>query len=155
MPISMSGAKIDSSERESLLSSQVDSALGTGGSTPFMSSMFAGSGQASGAPLAGITPSFASNVSQAIDTYSSEVRGYLDAIENANSEVAFKGPEVKAALGKFITSIKEVANSYLEKLNVAETQIIESVGKAYGEQDTSLAGDMDSDSASVEGSVIS
>ena len=63
------------------------------------------------------------NVSNEIDTYVSEIDGYLDQLQDANSEVAFKGEAVKAALTKFVDSVREVAKSYTAKLKAAEAAV--------------------------------
>ncbi len=156
MSISMSGATIETGERDTLNASSVD-ASGFGGETanqqwaPGLAPWQWFNTEASGATLAGVTASFATNVSNEIDTYVSEIDGYLDQLENANSEVAFKGEAVKAALTKFIDSVKAVAKSYTARLKAAESEIVNSVATAYNTQDSDLSGDLNSDSGSLDG----
>ena len=51
----------------------------------------------------------------------------------------------------FIVKVKEVANSYLDKLSAAEQEIINSVNAAYDTQDTDLSGDLGADSSTLDG----
>lgn len=154
MSISMSGATVETGERDALTAASIDGS-GFGGETANTEwkrdFLWMGHDETTGASLAGVTASFATNVSNEIDTYVSEIDGYLDQLQDANSEVAFKGEAVKAALTKFVDSVREVAKSYTAKLKAAEAEIVNSVAAAYQTQDTDLSGDLSSDSGSLDG----
>ena len=154
MAISMSGATIETGERDGLKGSSIDTSVTSGGATANTKTtgmLWWKDTTATGATLAGVTPAFATNVCKAIDDYKTNVQTYIDKLEDKNSEQAFKGEQVKAALTNFITEIKTVANSYLDKLSAAEQEIINSVGKAYETQDTDLSGDMGADTTTLDG----
>lgn len=151
MAISMSGATVNTDERESLLQSSVDGSGTYGGETANATFW---TGKPTGKPLAGVTASFAANVSRAIDSYSDDVMEKLNQLQTANSEVAFKGTALKSALETFIESVKEVSISYLNKLKAAETQIINSVQTAYETQDTDLGSNLGSDGSNLESNSI-
>lgn len=157
MAISMSGATVNTEARDALLSSEIDQSITSGGAeanTQATGFLGLGGREATGAALAGVTQSFATNVSNEIDTYKSEVQGYLDKLTEAESNVAFKGEAIKASLTKFITSVRNVAKSYLDKLEAAEKQIVDSVKTAYQTQDTDLSQNLDSDSGSLESNTV-
>lgn len=152
MAISMSGATVDTSERDRLLQSSVDgSAVAGGEGFNVQRTGFLGLGgvEASGVTLAGITESFASNVCTAIDNYKTAVQTELDKLQAVESNEAFKGTAVSAALEKFVTAVRDVGTQYLERLSGAETQIVNSVAQAYQTQDTDLSGNLNSDSSSI------
>ena len=69
----------------------------------------------------------------------------------AKASGAFKGASVEPAIEHFVVSVKELADSYVAQLSAAEQQIINSVSKAYSEQDTQVAGDIKTDSSTIEG----
>lgn len=151
MAISMSGATVDMTERDALLASSVEASGSYGGEIANTNWL----GQTSGESLAGITASFAANVSTAIDSYSEEVMNRLNNVQTAvDSGVAFKGSGITAALDNFIASVKEVSISYLNKLKTAETEIVNNVQKAYETQDTDLSGNLGSDASSLESNSI-
>lgn len=154
MAISMSGAEIDTSERDTLLANEVDSSVVQGGVTANTSYGLFGlfGGETTGATLAGVTADFASSVKSAIDTYKSEVQSYLDQIDSADSTVAFQGSEIGGAIKNFIDAVKDVATRYLTKLSEAEQLIIDSVQSAYQTQDSDLTGDMSSDASTLDSS---
>ena len=138
MAISMSGASIQDDSRQTLMSSTVDSS-------------FAGSNaNGGGAALAGVTASFASNVTSAIDSYKADIEATINQMCQADSSDAFKGASLQSALQSFLDAVKQVANSYLQKLTDAENQIINSVNAAYASQDTDLSSNLGSDQASLE-----
>lgn len=149
MAISMSGATADTSERDSLLQSHVDGGVIQGGVTPNTEWTFFGGIETTGATLAGITPTFASHVSTAIETYKSNVQTELDKLQSVESNGAFKGTAISQALSRFVNAVREVGTEYLERLSSAETQIINSVAQVYETQDTDLAGNLNSDSSGI------
>ena len=100
MAISMSGATVDTSERDSLLQSNVDGGVVQGGVTAnTRGTGFLGLGgqEATGAALAGITESFASHVSTAIETYKSNVQTELDKLQSVESNEAFAAQSIAVA----------------------------------------------------------
>ena len=141
MAITMSGATVDSSNRDTLLTSVVDTGLLSGG--------VAGSFWHSDAKLAGVTEQFATAVSGEIDKYCSDVETILKQLEAADSAVAFKGSQIDTALSSFIEGVKSSAFDYLKKLKEAEQQIVDSVQKAYTTQDTDLSSNLNSDTSSL------
>ena len=150
MAISMSGATVDTSERDSLLSSSIDGGAVAGGATANTSGGFFGIGaEASGAALAGVTESFASHVTSAIDSYKADVQAKLDKLQAVESNSAFQGSAVSGALAKFVTSVRDVGTQYLERLSAAESQIINSVAQAYQTQDADLSGNLNSDACAI------
>lgn len=154
MSISMSGATIETGERDTLKGKEVDTSITSDGATAnTRRTGFLGLGgkETTGATLAGVTPTFATNVCKAIDDYKTTVQTCINKLEDKNSEQAFKGEGVKTALTNFITEVKDVANSYLDKLSAAEQEIINSVNAAYQSQDTDLSGDMAGDTSTLEG----
>lgn len=153
MAITMSGATIDTSERDNLLSSNVDGSVVSGGATAnTQATGFLGLGgrETTGAALAGITESFAANVSAAIDAYKERIQTELSKLEAVESNAAFKGTAVSSALSKFVVSVREVGTNYIDKLSAAEKQIIDSVNAAYSTQDTDLSGNLNSDASSIQ-----
>lgn len=148
MAITMSGATVDQSARESLRSSYVE---GISGGETANRTFFGG---ATGASLAGITDSFATHVSSAIDEYVEKIINDLNKLESVNSQVAFKGAAVNAALSRFVTAVKEVSISYTNKLKEAETEIVNNVHTAYQSQDADLSGNLDADSGALGGNNI-
>ena len=152
MAISMSGATVDTSERDSLLQSNVDGGVVQGGvaaNTRRTGVLGFGGREATGAALAGITESFASHVSTAIETYKSNVQAELDKLQSVESNGAFRGTAISQALSRFVNAVREVGTQYLERLSSAETQIINSVAQAYQTQDTDLSGNLNSDSSGI------
>lgn len=166
MAITQSRATVDTTERENLRSSNVDTSITTGGAelnttspggiVGFVNNVTDNSFgvETTGATLAGVTPTFAQNVCTEIDNYKAAVLEYLNRLEAANSSVAFQGEGVKAALTTFINSVRDVATSYLNKLSEAEQDIINSVQAAYSTQDTDLASEMNSDSTQLQNTSI-
>lgn len=152
MAISMSGATVDTSERDSLLQSSVDAGVVEGGATANTqrTGLFGlGGEEATGAILAGVTESFAANVSNAIDTYKTNVQTELDKLQAVESNAAFRGSAISQALSNFVNAVRETGAQYLERLSSAETQIINSVAQAYQTQDTDLSSNLNSDSNSI------
>lgn len=155
MPITMSGATIDTSERDSLLSSTVDTSVVSGGATANTTSAWYDPAklfteEATGAPLAGITDTFAQNVCGKIDEYKTTISTALSELQNVESNEAFKGSAISAALSKFVESVREVGNNYITKLSSAEAQIINSVQAAYSTQDTDLSGSLNADAGNLQ-----
>jgi len=157
MAISMSDATIDDSTRKELLGSEIDGSFTGVSSGTFTDAILSSDslgGSAVGGGLAGITQSFATNVSNAIDTYVSTIMDDINKLENANSEVAFKGAQIKSALTNFIDGVREVAISYTNKLKAAEQQIINSVATAYQQQDADVSSNLGSDTATLESNKV-
>ncbi len=153
MAITMSGATVDTSERDNLLASNVDGSIVNGGATANTQAtgwFGFGGREATGAALAGVTESFAANVSAAIDKYKENIETQLNQLEAVESNAAFKGTAVSSALSKFVVSVREVGTNYINKLSSAEKQIIESVNAAYSTQDTDLSGNLNSDASSIQ-----
>lgn len=155
MPITMSGATIDTSERDSLLSSTVDTSVVSGGATANTQSVGGlagvfGAREASGSNLAGITSSFATNVCGKIDDYKTAISTALGELQNVESNEAFKGSAISAALSEFVESVRKVGNNYITKLSSAEAQIINSVQSAYSTQDTDLSGSINADAGNLQ-----
>lgn len=142
MAITMSGATVDSSNRETLLNSEVDkNVLGNNDiSDPFF--LFS-------AGLAGVTSEFATAVSAAIDKYCQNIESVLSKLEAIDSKSAFKGSQIDGALANFVEGVKSSALGYLSKLKAAEQQIVESVQKAYATQDTDISSNLNSDTSSL------
>ena len=153
MSISMSGATVDNSERDTLLANEIDGSVASGGVEANTSGgwFFGLGGEESGAKLAGVTASFATNVSGAIDDYISGVQGCIDNITSADYKVGFQGAGVGDALNTFIESVKTVATTYINQLKDAEQLIITSVGEAYADQDSDLSSNMSTDAGTLEG----
>lgn len=157
MAISMSGAKVETDQRDSLLASTIDSSVTSGGVTANTqgTGLFGLGGQeATGAALAGVTSTFAANVSNKIDEYCANVNQRLAELQNVDTNVAFKGSGVSSALDRFIEAVKNVAISYTNKLKAAEQQIVNSVATAYATQDADLSGNMNADSGTLEGNMV-
>lgn len=161
MAISMSGDVVETGKRDALLGSSVNGSVTSGGVTANTQSNFnilnpstwgSGDDPASGAKLAGVTSTFATNVCSAIDTYIQSVTAHINAMEEANSAVAFQGSGVSDALKTFINSVKQVANDYADRLKGAEQEIINSVQDVYTKQDTHLSGELGADSTTLTSS---
>lgn len=158
MAITMSGATVQTGERDSLLASTIDGSVASGGATANTqgTGLFGlGQQEATGASLAGITADFAANVSNAIDNYCTNVNSKIAALQNVESNVAFRGTGITAALTRFIESVKTVAESYTNKLKLAEQEITASVATAYATQDTDLSGNMNTDAGTLESNIVS
>lgn len=152
MAISMSGATVTTDTRDELLASSIDNSITSGGASPNMQPTgFLGLGgkEATGAALAGITASFASNVSSRIDEYCTTIDNAIEKLSQVDVNTAFKGTGIEGALNNFIESVKTVAKDYTNKLKAAETEIVNSVAQAYQAQDTDLTGDLGSDAAQL------
>lgn len=153
MAISMSGAKVDTSERDSLLGKSIDESMTTGGVSPNTEEVgwwfWEKHDEATGVAVAGVTESFAKNVTAKIDEYTANVKGIVNGMTAADINIAFKGTKVQEAVAKFIESVQNVANNYLDKLASAENTIINSVETAYATQDEDLSSNMSSDSGSL------
>ncbi len=154
MSITQSGATVDTTERDALLSSTVDAGVTSGGATLNTGGVL-GLGGTTGANLAGVTASFASNVSTAIDEYCAEIDAKIEELSQVEVNTAFKGSAIESALNNFIESVKTTAKSYTNKLKEAETQIVNSVAKAYETQDTDISGNLASDGSTLESNIIS
>ena len=150
MAITMSDATIDDSARQTLHSTQLD-----GGIMPGIGD-FAGNAFGEvldpSESLAGITPSFATNVSSAIEDYCSNINGIIGKLEAVESSSAFKGSAIEGSLVKFIESVKQVSLNWVTALKNAEQQIIQQVQKAYETQDTDISSNLNSDASTLESS---
>lgn len=141
MAITMGSEQIVDSTRKDLNSSEVDMGLASGGAT---------TGLFGGEPLVGITPAFATAITSAINGYANTIKDTLANLEAQSSKGAFQGENVEAALKTFITSVKEVSMSYLNKLQAAEEEIVNSVEQVYTGQDSSLSGSMEGDAGTLK-----
>lgn len=151
MAITMSGATVDSSNRETLLNSEVDkNVLGNKVNTPFLGSALTSFVRSGTSGLAGVTSEFATAVSAAIDKYCQNIESILSKLESIDSKSAFKGSQIDGALANFVEGVKSSALSYLNKLKAAEQQIVESVQKAYATQDTDISSNLNSDTSSLQ-----
>ena len=136
MAITMSGATVDSSNREALLNSEVDkNVLGNKVNNPFAGPLLTSFVRSGTSGLAGVTSEFATAVSAAIDKYCQNIESILSKLEAIDSKSAFKGSQIDGALANFVEGVKSSALSYLSKLKAAEQQIVESVQKAYQRAD--------------------
>ena len=150
MAITMSGATVDSSNRETLLNSEVDkNVLGNDVNKPLTGMMLTGFVRSGTSGLAGVTSEFATAVSAAIDKYCQNIESILSKLEAIDSKSAFKGSQIDGALANFVEGVKSSALSYLSKLKAAEQQIVESVQKAYATQDTDISCDLASDTSKL------
>ena len=150
MAITMSGATVDSSNRETLLNSEVDkNVLGNDVNKPLTGMMLTGFVRAGTSGLAGVTSEFATAVSAAIDKYCQNIESILSKLEAIDSKSAFKGSQIDGALANFVEGVKSSALGYLSKLKAAEQQIVESVQKAYATQDTDISSNLNSDTSSL------
>ncbi len=140
MAITMGSEQIVDTTRQNLKSSEVDMGLAQGG---------ASAGMFGGEPLVGITPTFATSVASAINSYVNTITKTLDEIEAKSSAKAFRGDSIDNAVKEFVTSVKEVSMSYLKKLQEAEEQIINSVEEVYSSQDSNLSGNLEGDAGSL------
>ena len=138
MPITLSNATIDDINRKKFNNSSIDA-------SSFASNVDYNDGE----KLAGITADFAQAVSATIDTYISEIKQKIDAIENLSSTTAFQGQGVTESIKKFVQGVKDSANAYITALQSAERQIVESVEEVYKFQDTRLESDLKSDAISL------
>lgn len=151
MAITMSGATVDSSNRETLLNSEVDkNVLGNKVNTPFLGSALTSFVRSGTSGLAGVTSEFATAVSAAIDKYCQNIESILSKLESIDSKSAFKGSQIDGALANFVEGVKSSALSYLNKLKAAEQQIVESVQKAYATQDTDISSNLNTDTSSLQ-----
>ena len=150
MAITMSGATVDSSNREALLNSEVDkNVLGNDVNKPLTGMVLTSFVRAGTSGLAGVTSEFATAVSAAIDKYCQNIESVLSKLEAIDSKSAFKGSQIDGALANFVEGVKSSALSYLSKLKAAEQQIVESVQKAYATQDTDISSNLNSDTSSL------
>ena len=153
MAITMSQAKVDSSAREDLLNSSVDTTIFGGNIAAnreeaqiYMQAYYE---QNTGAKLAGVTEDFAQSVGKKIEEYCANVEKVLETMETTDSKIAFQGDAIGNALTAFITGVKESAFSYLNKLKAAENQIVNSVSKAYETQDTDISSNLTADTSKL------
>lgn len=101
-------------------------------------------------PLVGITASFASNLSRAIDSYCTEADTALSELTTVASNTAFKGTGIETALNNFVEGVRTVASAYIKALNTAETEIVNSVSTVYKAQDQSISSEMNADTGNLE-----
>ncbi len=152
MAITMSGATVDSSNRETLLNSEVDkNVLGNKTLGSFLTgNIMTSTVRGFTSSLAGVTSEFATAVSAAIDKYCQNIESILSKLESIDSKSAFKGSQIDGALVNFVEGVKSSALSYLNKLKAAEQQIVESVQKAYATQDTDISSNLNTDTSSLQ-----
>lgn len=155
MAITMSGATVDSSNREALLNSEVDSSILGGGKKE--ERIGAGLGGYSVQPtaygsntkLVGITGEFAAFASEAIENYCKGIEDILSKLESEESGMAFQGPSIRGALANFVEGVRSSALSYLNKLKAAEQQIVASVFETYAAQDEDISSNLASDTSKL------
>lgn len=139
MAITMSGATVDASLRDNI-KKKVDVSVIAGNESTELAS----------GTIVGIDADFVTSIQTAIDTYIAGIQTELDKLEtNVDPSTAFKGSGVTEAVQNFVTSVKEVAEGYIAKLQEAEKQIIDSVHSAYETQDTDLSANLTADSSSL------
>lgn len=140
MAITMSGATIDDSLRETIKGDVNVSVIAGNEST-----------ELTGGTVVGIDAEFATSIKEAIDTYIDGIETELEKLETeVDPEGAFKGSGITEALKNFVTSVKEIAKNYITTLKYAEHQIINSVHSAYETQDTDLSASLNADSTNLE-----
>ena len=149
MAITMSDARIETDERSSLKGAEINSnVLGEGVSFNYGDGF--GNREATGATLAGVTQSFGEHLQKTMLAYRKSVDDILNELQYVVSTKAFQGAGVQGALEKFVTSVREVAKSYMLKLTIAENQILSSVQKAYATQDSDLNQSMSGDATTLD-----
>lgn len=150
MAVRMSDATINHDLSDNLNNSSVD-INSTGNQTiePYISDMVIKGMDKSSAEPVGVSTNMVSGITHAIDEYENGIRTTLEKLEAINSQGAFKGAGVTEAVAKFVTGVKETANSYLKALKDSQVQIIESVKTAYETQDSDISGNVNSDEATV------
>lgn len=137
MAITMSNAQVDDGQRQSLLGSSVTD-VSVGDTSGF----------------AGIKPDFVNTLTNSISEYITKARAELDKLESVDSNEAFQGTQFQSALTNFVTGVKEVGESYLNALEAAEQQIINSVHTVYESQDQDLGGQLSADAQAVQGQAL-
>lgn len=124
MSISMSDAKVDDSERTAIKNLSHEVSVSEVNSTN----------------VVGITTEFEKNLHTAIDTYMSPVNVAIGEMCSPVSSGAFKGTLISSSIEQFVSAVKEVAESYSNKLASAEKEIITNVRNAYSSQDVTAGG---------------
>jgi len=128
---------INSANREELLNSRIDYSKSSIEPT-------------TNTTIAGITDTFKSHVTRAINDYCDDIRSSLSKFDDIPINITFKGKSIEPNMTKFIASIKEVANGFILRLNNAEEQIIDGVYKAYVMQDEELSTNVNKDGNNLE-----
>ncbi len=127
--------------------------ISLGGINPGMTSgiAFLGSSLIGGNVVgrAGITADMVSQIETAYDNYISQINDDIAQIENPEVNQAFKGSSVESAFKNLVAAVKETAHEFTQSLKEAEMQIIQEIQKAYEAQDTSIAGDINSDAGTL------
>lgn len=98
-----------------------------------------------GSSLAGVTPTMATNIVSALETYKGHLETTLSKMQSPEVNQAFKGSELESATKRFVESVINLAKSYIERLTEAQTQIINSVYETYGVQISELSSSVTSD----------
>ena len=157
MAINITDYSVNSELRDSLGSNITDKAnefsSSVGGAQLGLDPMFSGalgvlvSNGISG--RVGITADMVSQIQTAYDNYISQINSDIAQIENPEVNQAFKGSSVETAFKNLVSSVKETAQRFTQSLKEAEMQIIQEVQKAYETQDTSIAGDINSDAGTL------
>ena len=155
MAVTMSETTASREAEIKLQSTSVDTTIINGGavSTVKYHTYGAGDGHQAligrGTPLVGITASFATNVSRAIEEYCNNIKNKINEMQTIDSTGAFKGESVTTAIANFVTGVKEVVNAYITSLQNAEQEIINNVQNVYTQQDTNISGNLNTDSGKV------
>lgn len=114
-----------------------------------------GVSETTGASLAGVTETFATNFSKAVTEYVTTVQGKINSIIEFSASSAIYGTMFNEYFGNFRNKVAELANEYVGKLTSVENDIVDSVAKAYAEQDADLSTDVNSDKGVVEQAKLS
>lgn len=154
MAVTMSETTASREAEIKLQSTSVDTTIINGGAVSTAKYHVSGEGQMAfligrGTPLVGITASFATNVSRAIEEYCNNIKNKINEMQTIDSTGAFKGESVTTAIANFVTGVKEVVNAYISSLQNAEQEIINNVQNVYTQQDTNISGNLNTDSGKV------
>lgn len=136
MAVTMSGATVDQSSRQTLLGQNVEISTFSGGIY--------------GKKLAGITAEFAKAVTTCIDTYVGNVEDEIKKLQGVAVNQAFRGSGIELALNSFVENVENVALNYVAGLKNAEIQIINSVEQVYTTQDSDISGNVKTDGGNLE-----
>jgi len=100
--------------------------------------------------LVGITPQLVSAFEKALESYKTEINGYLDVMQAKEATVGFKGEAVNRSIKNFVGRVIEVSKEYLTALENVEKEMIAAVQQSYSSQDTSMSSSVKADSSVVE-----
>ena len=159
MPITMSEANVDGALQaaDNFNNTNVDYDATGGATLNTTRTGFLGLGgtEATGAPLAGITPEFVAAYKTALDAYQGEVDAKVDQMTNPDVNQAFKGTGVQTALNNFVEGVKAVAKAYDLVLTDVQRQMADEVKATYGSQDDNLGGQLGNDTSRLQSNIHS